>query len=439
MRKIVAVALLMFIFISSFYSIYATEEELTNLKFVKHCGELFRTAEKIPDYSFVTYESNGKEYPVYCLNNELAGVTEGHEYPVRITGKIENELAWKVIINGYPYKTPEELGVANEIEAFVATKNAVNIVLNDYPDDRYIALDSDASRRVMNAYHAILNTARNSTEKMETNITCKIVSESSDWKVDENDPTCVSKNYKLDSNIKSGKYSIKITLSDIEGLKLVGTDNTEKSEFDLSDSFKVMVPIKELSKPKSFSMEADISLKSMPILYGATTVNGMQNYALTGEKNENVIATLDDHTIENITKLTIIKKELNSEETIQGVKFNLLNENREVIKESLITNENGEIILKNMMPGKYYLNETETLDKYNLYTDLIEINLDFNEDLKIIVNNSLKEVIEINQKKENLEINPSSLNIVKNQKIETNTINDEKVGNVVKKLPVTGY
>ena len=100
MRKIVAVALLMFIFISSFYSIYATEEELTNLKFVKHCGELFRTAEKIPDYSFVTYESNGKEYPVYCLNNELAGVTEGHEYPVRITGKIENELAWKVIING---------------------------------------------------------------------------------------------------------------------------------------------------------------------------------------------------------------------------------------------------------------------------------------------------------------------------------------------------
>ena len=135
MKKTLAVALLIVILISNYY-VYAAEDELIDLKFVKHCGELFRTAEKIPDYSFVTYQMNGKEYPVYCLNNELTGVIEGNEYPVRITGRLENELAWRVIINGYPYKTPEELGVANEIEAFVATKNAVNIVLNNYPDDR---------------------------------------------------------------------------------------------------------------------------------------------------------------------------------------------------------------------------------------------------------------------------------------------------------------
>ena len=174
MKKTIAVALLLFIFISNSYTIYATEGGLTDLKFVKHCGQLFRKGEKIPDYSFVTYEVDGKEYPVYCLNNDLAGVSEGREYPVKITGKIENELVWKAIINGYPYKTPEELGVANDIEAFVATKNAVNVILCDYPDDAYTALDSDESRRVINAIQLILNAARNSTEKMETNIICKM-------------------------------------------------------------------------------------------------------------------------------------------------------------------------------------------------------------------------------------------------------------------------
>ncbi len=433
MKKTIAVALLLFIFISNFYTINATEEGLTDLKFVKHCGQLFRMGEKVPDYSFVTYEANGKEYPVYCQNDDLAGVSEGREYPVRITGKIENELAWRAIINGYPYKTPEELGVANDIEAFVATKNAVNVILSGYPDDIYTALDTDESRRVMNAFYLILNAARTSTEKMETNIICKIVSESSEWSVDENTPTCVSKKYKIDSNVTNGKYIVKLLDNDIEDIKIVGEDNTEKTEFNLNEGFKVIVPIDKLDEPKSFSMEADISVRSKPVLYGATTVNGNQNYALPGEEMEDFTATLDDSTIENTTKLTIIKKEYDSEEVIPGVKFNLLNENKEVINENIITNENGEIILNNMMPGKYCLREVEAPEKYNLYTDLIEINIKFNEDLKIIVNNSLKEVIEINKKTENLEINPST------NKVETKIVTEEKTTEVVKKLPVTGY
>jgi len=439
MKKTIAVALLLFILISNFYTIYATDEGLTDLKFVKHCGQLFRMGEKVPDYSFVTYEANGKEYPVYCQNDDLAGVSEGREYPVKITGKIENELAWKAIINGYPYKTPEELGVANDVEAFVATKNAVNVILSGYPDDIYTALDTDESRRVMNAFYTILNNARNSTEKMVTNIICKIVAESNEWLVDENESMCVSKKYKIDSNVSDGKYIIKLAENNIEGIKIVGMDNTEKTEFDLSEGFKVLVPIEKLNEPKSFSIEANISVRSKPVLYGATTVSGKQNYALPGEEMENILATLSGNTIENVTKLTIIKKEFDSEEVIPGVKFNLLNENKDVVRENIITNEHGEIVLNNMMPGKYYLREIETPDKYNLYTDLIEINLSFNEDLKIIVNNSLKEVIEINKKTENLEVNPDIKKAIENKNTETKITTEEKANNVVKKLPVTGY
>ena len=40
--------------------------------------------------------------------------------------------------------------------------------------------------------------------------------------------------------------------------------------------------------------------------------------------------------------------------------FNLLNENKEVVFGNLVTNTNGQIVLENMIPGKYYLEETET-------------------------------------------------------------------------------
>ena len=40
--------------------------------------------------------------------------------------KIEDEGLWRTIINGYPYKTPSQLGVANADDAYVATKLATN-------------------------------------------------------------------------------------------------------------------------------------------------------------------------------------------------------------------------------------------------------------------------------------------------------------------------
>ena len=138
---------------------------------------------------------------------------------------------------------------------------------------------------------------------------------------------------------------------------------------------------------------------------------------------------------ENITKLIIVKKEYGTEKRLEGVKFNLLNSKKEIVKENIITNENGEIILEKMIPGTYYLQETETLENYNLYTDLIEINLDLNEEFKVKVDNTIKEVKEVNKTFESVEVVPQYTQTVVNE------VHVEEVKNVqyVKKLPVTGY
>jgi len=45
---------------------------------------------------------------------------------------LDDVRVWRTIINAYPYKSPEQLGVDNEYDAFVATKQAVYSILYDW-------------------------------------------------------------------------------------------------------------------------------------------------------------------------------------------------------------------------------------------------------------------------------------------------------------------
>ena len=110
-----------------------------------------------------------------------------------------------------------------------------------------------------------------------------------------------------------------------------------------------------------------------------------------------------------------------------------------------------------MLPGKYYLQEVETQEGYVLYTDLIEIGLDYNEEFEVVVNNKKKEVAEIVKDFENIEVtagrketiienNASETNIEKNLEVksisnESDTVNVKNNTNIknIKKLPKTGY
>ena len=202
-----------------------------------------------------------------------------------------------------------------------------------------------------------------------------------------------------------------------------------------------------------FEIIARTEIETKPVVYGTTTVPGKQDYALTGHKYEEQYTGLVQEYNQNLTKLRVIKKEYNTEKRLSGVKFNLLNENKEIILKDVVTDGNGEIVLINMFPGKYYLEEVETLEGYVLYTDLIEIGLDYNEEFEVVVNNRIKEVTEVVKDYESVEVIPSKEEtiitentkeevIVKNETLEYNNFNNEEkvtVKNEVKRLPKTGY
>ncbi len=432
MKKILSISILLLMIINAFYSSYAftgTKE----VRLLKWCENYFTYKGQTTYVPFVGYSDKNTVFPAYCMNPNVPGVgSDGvNSYNITVNGKITNEKVWKVLINSYPYKSLAELGVQSEEEAFYATKIAVYTVLENRNPDDYKPIDTDEARRVYQVYLKILNLAQNCNEILANNDKISIVAVS-DWNIEDK---YLSKTYNLNSIIKNGKFNLELQGNLPEGSKLVDESNNEKTEFLLNEKFKIMVPIEKIDTIYDFSLKATSNLKTYPIFFGKTTIEGKQDYALVGETTETLNCKFSDKTIKNTTRIRIIKKEYGSEKRLGGVKFNLLDENKNIIYENLISDDAGEIEISKLLPGKYFVQEKETLEGYNLYTDLIEVNITLNEEVDVVVNNTIKTVNEVSKESEIIEvIENKTENIYKNKITENNVVN-----NKIKKLPVTGY
>ena len=454
MRRIIASTLLLIVLISTFYINYANAFEIKDREVYSkgECERLltYRGIKVITSY--VVYNDNGVEYPAYCLDVTKPGAETGN-YILHGGSKVTDVNVWRAVINGYPYKSVAELGAANEGEAYTATKHAIYSILYNRDISEYGPIDSDAGRRTYEIYKNIVNAARGSNESMVTDIVTSLSTDDILWNIDDKDNKYVSKVFKLNSNVSHGRYDIHCDRVTVEGLRITNLNNEDMNVFNIGESFKILIPINMMKENGNFEIIARTEIETKPVVYGTTTVPGKQDYALTGHKYEEQYTGLVQEYNQNLTKLRVIKKEYNTEKRLPGVKFNLLNENKEIILKDIVTDGNGEIVLINMFPGKYYLEEVETLDGYVLYTDLIEIGLDYNEEFEVVVNNRIKEVTEVVKDYESVEVIPSKEEtiitentkeevIVKNEILEYNNFNiEEKVTtkNEVKRLPKTGY
>lgn len=454
MRRIIASTLLLIVLISTFYINYANAFEIKDRE-VYSKGE----CERLLTYkgikvitSYVVYNDNGVEYPAYCLDVTKPGAETGN-YILHGGSKVTDVNVWRAVTNGYPYKSVAELGAANENEAYTATKHAIYSILYNRDISEYGPIDSDAGRRTYEIYKNIVNAARGSNEPMVTDIVTSLSTDDILWNIDDKDNKYVSKVFKLNSNVSHGRYDVHCDRVVVEGLRITNLNNEDMNVFNIGESFKILIPINMMKENGNFEIIARTEIETKPVVYGTTTVPGKQDYALTGHKYEEQYTGLVQEYNQNLTKLRVVKKEYNTEKRLPGVKFNLLNENKEIILKDIVTDGNGEIVLINMFPGKYYLEEVETLDGYVLYTDLIEIGLDYNEEFEVVVNNRIKEVTEVVKDYESVEVIPSKEElvitentkeevIVKNEILEYNNFNVEEkvtIKDEVKRLPKTGY
>ena len=233
----------------------------------------------------VFYKNNGKEYPAYCLNKKLDGVGEVDDYSVTIDKMIDNQLVRRVIINGYPYKSLESLGIKDVDEAFTATKMAVYCILYDYNIDKKFKPIGEAGKRTLNAIKQIVSKAKSSNETYkDPNIEIKSIDEK--WNIDEIDKNYISKKFKVESDIDINEINLKIEKSNIDSIKITNLNNKEKTVLENNTEFKVLIPIDKLNKEGNFILNVDASIDTKPILYGKAPNSNLQDYALAGVSYE---------------------------------------------------------------------------------------------------------------------------------------------------------
>lgn len=416
-------------------SIYAASFNEINTYSIGDCGTLL-TYEGAPVQAiYIETYQNGSCYPAYCMDRTKPGAEKG-DYYVTTQNTLQDVKLWRIIINGFPYKSLDELGVDNGWEAFTATKQAVYCYLHGKRIEYFGSVGTEAGDRTLNALKMILTNAENSTEtKVSSTITINRIS--SKWEQDPIEKEYVSKTYQATAQAEMGKYRVQLTranATDMGGIKITDENNNERNEFYPNERFKVLVPMADMKENGAFDLKVDAKVKTKPVYDGKTQKPGTQDYAITTNPYEDGEGIITEEYTKNETKLIIMKKDQDSSDMMEGVEFELLDKDEKPAYVDLKTDENGRIEIKNLIPGTYYLKETITKDGYEEYPELIKVELELNQEMTIIVNNKKQEKPEIEKKTAEKEV---KLTTVKEEKTTTEAVEKEQT-TIVKTLPVAG-
>lgn len=380
------------------------------------CGSLLTYKGIVVKSYYAQYTLDGVSYPAYCLDKTKQGVTNDISYQVSIEDSIHDIILWRYMINGYPYRSIQELGVANKEEAFTATKQAIYCYIHGNDVNSYGAI-GEAGQRTLNALKKIVANAKSSTETMASNH-IEIIPNKEAFKPDSLDPNYLSRTYQVKASAALSNYKVTIQKGEkelLEGIKIVDSKKKEKSEFSSNETFKVLIPIRNIKEEGDFKLHLETKVKTKPVIYGKAPNSAYQDYALTAAMFEDSVQDLTDKYPKNQAKIKIKKQDEETKQPLGDVEFSLLNEQKQVVYANLKTNEQGEIEVKNLMPGTYYLKETVTKQGYLPNEELTKVELKWNQSATVTVFN-LKE----DEKKTNIEI----------EETEFTTS--------VKRLPVTG-
>ena len=285
-------------------------------------------------------------------------------------------------------KLQQNFGAKTEAEAFTATKQAVYTAIYGRDITEYSAIDTEEGKRTYEIYKKIVENGRKSESKfMEGTLKIR---ELSDWMLLGENKDRIRKKIKVESN-KKGKVSIRLE-SKLKDVKILGLDNKEKTEIKANEEIYLEVDIKQIKEDGKIKLNLEAELETNPIYLGepGNTIN--QPYAVSGIKVKGKTKISKDFYYKrNGTKIKVKKIDGKTKEGLGNVEFELLDKNKKVIKK-LKTDKNGNMIVDDILEGKYYLKEVRAKDGYVLDDKLIEIDIKYQENIEIEISNNKIEV-----------------------------------------------
>lgn len=392
--KIITILLIaIFILNMSAKTAFAAVEVTLNKAYIEKIGEAsqhlkyYREDRDIYTYlicSIVGFYDKEKNFnPAYCMNRNLVGA-EDEAYYVKVESLLNNNKVWRVIKNGYPYKSAKQLGLTSKYDAFAVTKFAVYCILGEAKLDYFKAENDDEEAVAMlKALKELVKIGEKGTEKQDDDPLS--LKKEGNLKEEEN---YYSQEYSLDSSVDFENYEISKTEGMPEGSYITDIDDNKTTKLEQGQNFKLIIPKEQMTKDISIKITVKAECKSYVILEGKTTVTKTQNYVVTA--GEMATATTED-TLKisvNNAVLCVNKVEEGTNKPIQGVKFELYKDDKLVQEKQ--TDKDGKITFENLYPGKYILKEIETGEKYVLENTPQEIDLHYNDTKEITITNKIK-------------------------------------------------
>ncbi|MCI8587243.1 MAG: Cys-Gln thioester bond-forming surface protein [Clostridia bacterium] len=384
-KKIVAIVMVLITMISTIFNngVIASTPTEANIKVRGRCGEHLQYYNEQRGVwsgisaAYVEYEEGGVRYPAYCLQRELIGVgtseDEYESYTVDLTTMLDDVRVWRTIINGYPYKTPEQLGLVDEYDAFLATKQAVYCILYDFnPETRYRGAD-ERGTAIANAIVRMVNEGRYGTQTpYNSGISIDRIGELKD----ENE--YYSQEYNVYAPIETSQYTITSNAGLPSGTIICDMNDNIKTTFIGNEHFKIKIPKASINSDINAILSIQAKCKTYPVFYGRTRIEGTQNYAVTYDPYGDIsgVGYLDVQT--NTGSIRINKSDSETLKPIANVTFQLANEDGTIVS-TAITDENGVAVFNNLYAGNYKLKELATDDKYILTDAIFDVNVEFNK------------------------------------------------------------
>lgn len=392
-KKFLSCILLILILLSVFSNFIYASTPITEayLDSLGHCGEHLKKwnsnhEEVYVQSYYVVYKENGKTYPAYCQDIHLDGVGVLAPYTVDISETLSDVKVWRVIVNGFPYKTPSQMGVENEYDAFVATKEAIYCVQHNYnTSERYIVEKSDTrGKKMYDAIVKLVDIGRNGTQTpYNGGVTATKVGDLKE------EGSYYSQEFQLTCGVTTSKYSITSTENLPKGTKITNMSDKETTSFSGNEHFKIKIPQSEMNKDINFNLSLKATAETYPVFFGRTRIPQTQNYAVTYEKFEDINGSANFTTKLNTGKIQVKKIDEQTKQPIEGVTFQLFKNDGTIIANAT-TDKNGNAAFSKLYQGNYVLKEISTNDKYILNTENFNVSVNYNKTTNIEIENTHK-------------------------------------------------
>ncbi|PEC56478.1 TQXA domain-containing protein [Bacillus cereus] len=315
----------------------------------------------------------------YCLTLGLKS-PNGEDLPEM--GKTDN-VVYRVLLNGFPQKSVEQLGVANQNEAHYATQLAVWNALGQLDVNEL----NHTNKNVEKAAKAIINAANNSQDTQDIFMN---VIPAEKQKAELKGEFFETNLYTVQTNAKSGSYKV-VAKNAPNGVKIVSENGEVKDQLSVGEKFRIQIPKNTKTGEFNLSVAANLT-KVQAIAYRGTDT--VQNATVLLERNEEKLSSDLAVNWEAAGSLKI-KKVGENGEVLAGAVFEVFNSNNGSVGK-ITTGADGTAELNNLPIGTYTVKEIKAPTGYVLVDKPQTIEVKTGETGAVqIVNNKAKGNIEI--------------------------------------------